>query len=139
MRDWFTKDFWWKLFSVVLAVIIWLTVHKIYEEPRAADAAAGGSTFTYDNLPVTVVSALADVHDFRVTPRAVKVTVNAPAAIMNTLQIGQVHAVVNITDTNLVRDLRLPVEISAPANVTITSVDPASVLVIIPPTPEKKP
>ena len=66
-------------------------------------------------------------------------TVSGPAAIMNTLQIGQVHAVVNLKDTSLVRDSHLPVEISAPNNVTITSVDPSGVLVIIPPPPEKKP
>jgi YbbR domain-containing protein len=139
MRDWLTKDFWWKLFSVILAVIIWLTVHKIYEVPGTYAAPAAGSTFTYDNLPVTVVSAAGDARDFRLAPATVKVTVSGPAAIMNTLQIGQVHAVVNIKDTSLVRDSHLPVEISAPNNVTITSVDPSRVLVIIPPPPEKKP
>jgi YbbR domain-containing protein len=140
MRDWLTKDFWWKFFSVVLAVIIWLTVHKIYEEPRTPGAAAAtASTFTYNNLPVTVVSASGDVHDFRVTPTSVKVTISGPVDSMNALQIGHVHAVVDLTDTNLVRDSRLPVEISAPTNVTITGIDPASVLVIIPPAPDKKP
>jgi YbbR domain-containing protein len=139
MRDWLTKDFWWKFFSVVLAVTIWLTVHKIYEEPRPAGVAANGSTFTYNNLPVRVLSASADVHDFRVAPASVKVTISGPAESMNTLQIGHVHAVVDLTDTNLARDLRRPVEISAPTNVTVTGVDPPNVLVILPPAPDKKP
>ena len=139
MRDWLTKDFWWKFFSVVLAVIIWLTVHKIYEEPRTPGAVVTASTFTYNNLPVLVVSASGDVHDFRVAPASVKVTISGPVDSINALQIGHVHAVVDLTDTNLARDSRLPVEISAPTNVTITGIDPASVLVIIPPAPEKKP
>ena len=99
MRDLFIKDWGWKLLSVILAAGIWLTVHKIID-PKNTDAAAAGSTFTYDNLPVTVVSAAADVHDCRVIPAAVKVTVSGPAGVMNTLKIGDVHAVVEYAETN---------------------------------------
>jgi YbbR domain-containing protein len=138
MRDLFIKDWGWKLFSLILAAGIWLTVHKIID-PKTSGVTATGGTFTYDNLPVRVVSAAGDVHDFRVAPASVKVTVSGPADTMNTLKIGDVHAVVNLTETNLARDSHLPVEISAPTNVTVTGIDPPGVLVIIPPAPEKKP
>jgi len=138
MRDLFIKDWGWKLLSVILAADIWWTVHKIVD-PTNTDAAAVGNTFTYDNLPVTVVSATADVHEFRVNPAAVKVTVRGPAGVMKNFKIGDVHAVVEFAETNLTRNVELPVEIVAPANVTITSVDPPRALVIAPPAPEKKP
>ena len=139
LRELFIKDWGWKLFSLLLAVSIWLTVHKIIDGPKNPDAAATVSTITFDNLPVTVVSASGDVRDFRAAPTVVKVTVSGPAGIMNTLQIGQVRAVVNLTGTNLATDSHLPVEISAPTNLTITAIDPPDVLVLIPPTPAKNP
>ena len=139
MRDWFTKDFGWKLISLFLAVAIWLTVHKIYEEPSAASGLAGGNTVTFGNLPVLVVSATADVRDFRAARLTVKVTVSGSAEDIAKLQADQVHAVVNLTDIGPERDLHLPVEVSAPPGVTLVSVDPPKVGVIIPPPPEKKP
>jgi YbbR domain-containing protein len=139
MRDWVTKDFGWKLFSLFLAVAIWLTVHKIYEEPGAAFGPAAGDTVTFGNLPVRVISAAADVRDFRAAPLTVKVTVSGPAEDMAKLQADQVHAVVNLTDIVPERDLHLPVEVSAPPGVTLVSVDPPKVGVIVPPPPDKKP
>jgi YbbR domain-containing protein len=139
MRDWVTKDFGWKLFSLFLAVAIWLTVHKIYEEPGAASGLVVGNTVTFGNLPVRVVSTAADVHDFRVAPLTVKVTVSGSAEDMARLQADQVHAVVNLTDIGPERDLHMPVDVSAPPGVTLVSVDPPKVGVIVPPPPDKKP
>jgi len=135
MRDWITKDSAWKLFSLFLAVAIWLTVHKIYEEPRNSSGTAAGSTVTFNNLPVLIVSTAADVHNFRVAPTTVKVTVSGSAEVMARLQAEQLRAVVDLTDIESARDLHRVVEVSAPPGVTFVSVDPARVAVIPPPRP----
>ena len=137
MRDWFIKDFGWKLFSVLLALAIWLTVHKILEEsapppvvvpPRPPTPVA--TTFT--NLPVLIVSAAADVREFHVTPNTVTVTVSGQPEIMAVLQANQVHALVDLTDIEAARNLQRRVDITTPAGVTLVNVDPAEVNVVIP-------
>jgi hypothetical protein len=139
MRDLFIKDLGWKLFSLFLAVAIWFTVNRILHEATLPAADANASALTYENLPIAIVSAAADVHDYRIAPMAVRVTVTGAAESLKTLEAGQIHAVVNLTGADLVHEAHMPVEISAPTNVTITSIEPARVLVIIPPEPGKKP
>jgi hypothetical protein len=133
MRDWLTKDFWWKMFSVVLAVIIWLTVHKIYEEHGTAGAAVLGSPVTYEELPVLVVSTASDVHDFRVIPAVVSVKVNGLPDVMAVLQANQIRATVDLTDIGSATDLKRRVDVSVPNGVTLVSVDPPKVSVVVPP------
>jgi YbbR domain-containing protein len=139
MRDWVTKDFGWKLFSLFLALAIWLTVHKIYEEPKTASGPAVGDTVTFGNLRVLVVSTASDVRDFRVAPATVAIKVSGPPEVMADLQANQIHAVVDLTDIPSARDSRQPVDVSTPPGVTLVSVDPPKVGVIVPPPPEKKP
>jgi len=139
MRDWVTKDLGWKLFSLFLAVAIWLTVHKIYEEPKTAFGPAVGDTVTFGNLPVLVVSTASDVRDFRVAPATVAVKVGGPPEVMADLQANQIHAVVDLTDIQSARDLRQRVDVSTPPGVTLVSVDPPKVGVIVPPPHDKKP
>jgi hypothetical protein len=137
MHDWFIKDLGWKLFSICLAVAIWLTVHKILEESAPAPILVPPPSpipvaTTFTNLPVLIVSAAADVREFHVTPNAVTVTVSGQSEIMASLRAGQIHALVDLTDIEAARDLRRRVDVTTPTGVTLLNVEPAEVSVVIP-------
>jgi YbbR domain-containing protein len=127
------KDWAWKLFSLFLAVAIWLTVHRILE-PEETSLAGRTSTVTYENLAVHVVAEAADVSLYRVTPAVVKVKVSGPPDVMDQLQESQVRAVVDLTG-NLTGHAAGSgsVNIITPPNVTLMEVEPAVVLVVPPP------
>ena len=142
MRDWFIKDLGWKIFSVVLALAIWLTVHKILEESAPPPVIVPPPTpapvaTTFTNLPVLIVSAAADVREFHVTPNTVTVTVSGQPEIMMALQAGQVHALVDLTDIEAAHNLHRRVDISMPTGVALVTVDPVEVSVVIPPQRKK--
>lgn len=139
MRDWITKDLSWKLFSIFLALTIWLTVHKIRDEPDVSAMADAGTSLTYGNLAVETVSTAGDVHDYRVAPVAVVVMVSGPPKVMAVLQANEIHAFVNLTKFDPIKNPKMPVEVSTPPGVTLISVDPPEVGVIIPPKPVNQP
>jgi YbbR domain-containing protein len=131
MRDWITKDFWWKLFSVVLAVSIWLTVHKIYEP--AGGTAAVDNTLTFGSVQVIPVSTAGDVSDYRLTQPDVSVTVSGPNGVVGDLRANQIHAIVDLSDISTNRELKRVVEISVPPGVKLVNVDPPKIGVLPPP------
>jgi hypothetical protein len=133
LREILIKDFGWKLFSLLLAVFIWLTVHKIIEEPKNSVAAADSSSVTYNSQPVLIVAAAADVHLYRVVPSTVSVTVSGPVEVMAVLQQNQIRATVDLSDIDSAKDLKRHVDISGPSGITIVNVDPPQVGIIIPP------
>lgn len=129
VRDLFIKDWSWKLFSLLLALGIWLTVHRILQEASPPVESTGRSTLTYENLPVLIVSSAADVSHYRVAPTAVKVTVSGPSEVMDKLQATQVRAVVDLTDITSAGDWQRQVNIFAPPNVTLIRIEPQTVTV----------
>ena len=140
LRDWFIKDLGWKLFSLVLAVTIWLTVYKILgESAYSTEPAVGDKETTYDDLPVLVVSTAADVREFHVKPDSVTVTVSGAPKIMAVLQADQIRAVVDLTGIESAKQLHRPVDVSLPLGVKLVSVNPPYVQVIVPPPAGKKP
>ncbi|HUB86992.1 MAG TPA: CdaR family protein [Verrucomicrobiae bacterium] len=128
-RKWITEDFYWKIFSVALAVIVWLIVNKIRSGTVATGLLSVSNTFT--NVPVIAVAANANVQNARVVPGAVSVTVSGAPSIVATLETNQLHATVDLTGIEVAHNLIRNVDVALPPRVTIIEVDPSVVAVTI--------
>jgi hypothetical protein len=111
-----------------LATIIWLTVQAVRQGQSGA-----WETRTFANLPVLVVSATADVREFRVNPDTAQVTVTGRPEIMALLQGNEIHVTVDLGDIEMEEDLSRRVEVSSPPGVALVRVLPQKVNIIMPP------
>jgi YbbR domain-containing protein len=127
LRNLVLEDIWLKLFSLALAILIWFTVTFVSQKDVRTD------TRVLVNLPVSLLSSVEDVHNFKVNPDRVKVTVQGDFETLQRLQSEGVRARVDLTGIAAVRELRKPVEVSVPAGVTFLRVVPDHVQVILPP------
>jgi YbbR domain-containing protein len=140
LRQLVFRDFWLKLFSLALAVLIWLTVsfaiHKEgASEKEGAAAIAQPLERTFFNLPIMVMSSAADVRDFKVTPSQVEVTVQADAKTLQNLKSTDLRVIVDLTGIEAAGEGRKQVEVSVstPRGVSQVRVAPAQVQVVFPP------
>ena len=121
-----TKISGWKLFSLFLAVGIWLTVHtnSASELGRAgrrrsrqhADLrqSAGADRLRGGGRPSISASR----------PSTVSVTVSGSPDVMAVLQANQIHATVDLTDVEIRRISRADGCLDAARRLTLVSVDP---------------
>jgi len=125
---------WLKLFSVGLAVLIWVTVSFAIrnESLQAASVTANLPTRVF-YLPVLVVSAAADVREFHVAPDHIEVTVWGEASNLAQLQDKDIRVMVDLTDIESTRGMTKRVEVSTPPGITLKSVDPGIVQIVVPP------
>ena len=122
-------DFLLKLFSLVLALLFWLTVSfAIQQTARTLTP----EVRTFFNLPVVVMSAASDARNFKVSPSQVEVTVQGDPHSLQELQSKDIRAIVDLTGLETAR-ARKRIEISTPAGVAHVRVQPEDVQVIIPP------
>lgn len=134
MRNFLTKDVGWKLFSLALAVGIWFTIHALSRDALTpARPLESWATRTFTDASVLVVSAAADVREFKVHPAAVQVTVSGRPEVMIGLEEKEIRVAVDLTDIEPARDLRKRVDVSVPPGVTVVRVVPAEVDVVVPP------
>jgi len=135
----FTKDLRWKLLSLLLAAVIWGAVDNITQSKSGAveNPLRPWEARTFTETPVLVVSAAADVREFKVQPETVAVTVKGPPDVMATLTVKEIEAHVDLTDIESARSLRKRVAVSTPPGVVLVRVEPLDLEVVIPPKKKK--
>ena len=144
LQNIFFRDFWLKLFSLMLAVLIWLTVwlFAIRKDVSPATALSNAQLEdrTFYNIPVLVMSAAADVRDFKVSPSEVTIKVRGEAKKMRELenklrddpQAREIRALVDLTGIEPVQGMRKKIAVTTPPDITFESAEPDQVEIIEP-------
>jgi YbbR domain-containing protein len=136
LRNLVVHDFWLKLFSLGLAFLIWYIVrpaaYKNEASPVAALVNAAAPEQIFPTVSVIIMSTAADVHDFKVSPNQVSVTVSGDARRLSEIHANDIRALVDLTGVEAARGLRKRIEITTPAGITLVRVVPEEVEVIVP-------
>jgi hypothetical protein len=135
LRNFICNDFWLKLFSLALAVLIWLVAGsfvKNRENPLKLQVTSE-TRRTYLDLPVLVMSSAADARNFRVAPSKVDVTVEGELEIIKSLPEKEIQVLVDVTDIEAAHSLKERIKVTTPPGVKLVSVNPREVQVIFPP------
>src|SRR5436190_19434118 len=122
LRELIVHDFWLKLFSLALAVLIWLTVSFAIQKeglPAATLIPPPQERATFSNLPVVKMSTAQDVRNMRVQPSEVEITVQGDAKTVHGLHANDIRAIVDLTDIEAARDLKKRIEVSTPPGVSV--------------------
>ncbi len=135
LRELFFHDFWLKLFSLALAVLIWLTVAFAIKKEGSPVVALTVplQEMAFSNLPVVVMSSAQDVRSIRVSPSQVEVTVQGEGKTLRGVQAKDIRVIVDLTDIEEAQGLKKRIEVSTPPGISLVRVFPSEVQIVFPP------
>ena len=135
LRNILLKDFWLKLFSAVLAMLVWLAVNfsiRRDSSPSTPLTLIPSAQRVFANVPVVILSSAQDVRSVRVHPKEVELTVQGNARDLKQLQARDLRVLVDLTGIEAAQGLRKRLEVSTPPGITYVRVFPEEVQVIFP-------
>jgi hypothetical protein len=125
------RNFGWKLLSLGLAIVIWLTI-------KALSAEQGQTERMFLNLEIRIVSGTADVRTFRIEPNTVTVTVKGRPGAVDHLAEREIRAYLDLTAADLTQSFRQHLDIAVPNGITVVRFEPTEVQITPPPKPQPK-
>ena len=83
-------------------------------------------------LPVVVLSSAEDVRSVRVNPKEVDVTVRGEPKFLKELRGRDVRVLIDLTGIPAAHDMRMRVEVTLPAGLSLVRVNPEEVQIAFP-------
>lgn len=122
----FRENRWQKLFSIGMAVMIWLTVPSTQALRIARDSSSELRAFPA--VPITVLASASSLGRYRVNPSTVRVELRGDAEVLERLTPSELEAYVNLVDLRATPQLVF-IHVNPPPGTHLISVDPIKVLV----------
>lgn len=128
-RNLVVKDFWLKLLSLALAILIWLTVYFIIhgETSNSPLLALLGRPADEMVMTVPVRVPVSGMRSFNVEPSEVHVTLRGDPKLLKALRTDDVRAQVDLNGIETASGLLRPIEIVLPSGIAYTHLSPDEV------------
>ena len=124
LRHLILHKFWLKLFSIVMATVIWLGIHySIHEEMNINQSLRS----EYIRVPVSIKTTVGDKRVFRITPDEVVVTaVGEDDALLRATR-KDIRVNLDLTDFNATQPTSKQLMAEAPPDIKVLAISPPSV------------
>ncbi|MEO6035699.1 MAG: CdaR family protein [Verrucomicrobiota bacterium] len=129
IRAFIQHNFWLKLFSFVLATLIWFAIHygirgdfRLPQNPITTP-----TTREFSRLPVRILSRSGDTNVFTVVPAYIYVQVTGEAAVLANLNPQNIAVYVDLANVRSLEETNQQVRLDFPDGVTIIKVAPRAV------------
>jgi hypothetical protein len=128
-RDYILDRFWLKLFSFILATLIWFTVHNIQSETRiTTNPFQRVETRDYERT-VRLVTLPTNRRAFNVVPVQVRITVKANSSVLDRIRQSDLQPNIILTDPlDVAASYSIDVK-NLPPNIKIERITPPTVTV----------
>lgn len=133
VRNLVVKDFWLKLFSLVLGILIWFAVNFSINKEVSPWSAIIGRTSDETVLTVPVSVPLTDASAVSVDPPQVQVTLRGDPKLLQDLKGDDVRAQVDLAGIESANGLRRRIDIIVPPGISYTHLSPEEVEVRVSP------
>jgi hypothetical protein len=128
-RDLIFHNLWLKLFSLLLAMLVWFAARTQLAENPVVPAAFSANDAQRDfDRTVLVLTPPTDSRVFRVDPPNVTVTVSGPASLVQELTEGKVDVFVSAPGPGVNAE-PVPIEVVVPKGITVVQTRPAAAMV----------
>lgn len=123
-------NIWWKVFSLLIAMIVWSTYHisggtfsfgALYEDT---------TPMVFPNYRPRILTRQIDQHRYRIIPEEVTVTVAGRREVVMGMNVRDIAVFVDMQDYVVGGTNLLPVRVRPPAGIAVSSVTPDTVRVI---------
>lgn len=121
-------NFWLKIFSLVLATIIWVTIHiGIKRDISLTNPDPTQASRKLMTLPISIITQPGDARVFKINPTKTQATVMGGEAFIRRMSDKDIRIYVDLTDTKSRGILTNELHSDAPKEITVTDLNPTFV------------
>lgn len=129
-RDLFLENFWWKLFSLLIAMIVWSTYHINGGSFSLSSLYEDTTPTRFPNYRPRILTRQGDKHRYQILPEEVTITVSGRRDDVLEMNVRDILVYVDLQEFVVGSTNPLPVQVRTPAGIILSSVKPEKVQVI---------